>query len=98
MSEDFNDNKTIQVQSSETISGGSGAVGDVDYVRPTEIPEQDLKVNVNSENKLNLVCDSCNLKASYPHFRNFPKKTFGTSCQKISRMIIWNFMLKQILN
>ena len=42
MSEDFNDNKTIQVQSSETISGGSGAVGDVDYVRPTEIPEQDL--------------------------------------------------------
>ena len=43
MSEEFNDNKTIQAQSSETFSeGGSGAASDVDYVRPAEIPEQDL--------------------------------------------------------
>ena len=43
MSEDFNDNKTIQAQSSETISGGgSGIHPDIDYVRPAEIPEQDL--------------------------------------------------------
>ena len=45
MSEDFNDNKTIQAQSSETISGDGGGVGttpDMDYVRPAEIPDQDL--------------------------------------------------------
>ena len=43
MSEDFNDNKTIQAQSSETISGGgSGITPDMDYVRPAEIGEQDL--------------------------------------------------------
>jgi len=37
MSEDFNDNKTIQAQSSETISGGgAGAKPDTDYVRPAE--------------------------------------------------------------
>ena len=43
MSEDFNDNKTIQAQSSETISGGgSGTTPDMDYVRPAEIPDQDL--------------------------------------------------------
>ena len=34
MSEDFNDSKTIQAQSSETISGGAGAEAapDTDYV------------------------------------------------------------------
>ena len=38
MSEDINDNKTLQAQSSETISGGgSGVVPDMDYVRPAEI-------------------------------------------------------------
>ena len=44
MSDDFNDNKTIQAQSSEVISGGggSGISPDMDYVRPAEIPEQDL--------------------------------------------------------
>ena len=43
MSEDFKDNKTIQAQSSETISGGgSGVTPDMDYVRPAEIPDQDL--------------------------------------------------------
>ena len=32
MSEDFNDNKTIQAQSSEAISGGgSGPTSDIDY-------------------------------------------------------------------
>ena len=34
MSEDFNDNKTIQAQSSEAISGGGSGIGaDADYVR-----------------------------------------------------------------
>ena len=43
MSEDFNDNKTIQAQSSEAISGvGSGIASDADYVRPAEIADQDL--------------------------------------------------------
>ena len=36
MSEDYNDNRTIQAQSSETISGdgggGSGITPDMDYV------------------------------------------------------------------
>ena len=45
MSEDFNDNKTIQAQSSETISGGGSVLSpDIDYVRPAEIPEQDLSL------------------------------------------------------
>ncbi len=43
MSEEFNDKKTIQAQSSETISGGgSGTAPDMDYVRPAEVSEQDL--------------------------------------------------------
>ena len=43
MSEDFNDNKTIQAQSSETISGGgAGVTPDTDYVRPAEVADQDL--------------------------------------------------------
>ena len=43
MSEDFNDNKTIQAQSSEAISGGgSGIATDADYVRPAEVADQDL--------------------------------------------------------
>ena len=43
MAEDFNDSKTIQAQSSETISGGgTGSASDIDYVRPSEIPDQDL--------------------------------------------------------
>ena len=43
MSEDYNDNKTIQTQSSETMSGGgSGITPDMDYVRPAEVGEQDL--------------------------------------------------------
>ena len=43
MAEEFNDNKTIHVQSSETISGGGpGTAPDMDYVRPAEVPEQDL--------------------------------------------------------
>ena len=43
MSEDFNNNKTIQVQSSETISGGgTGSSPDLDYVRPAEVNDQDL--------------------------------------------------------
>ena len=44
MSKDYNDNKTIQTQSSETISGGgSGATpDDIDHVRPAEVSDQDL--------------------------------------------------------
>ena len=43
MSEEFNDNKTIHAQSSETISGGgSSSAPDIDYVRPAEVEEQDL--------------------------------------------------------
>ena len=43
MSEDFKDNKIIQAQSSETISGGtSGSSPDLDYVRPAEVTDQDL--------------------------------------------------------
>ena len=43
MSEDYNDNKTIQAQTSETISGGvAGATPDMDHVRPAEVPDQDL--------------------------------------------------------
>ena len=41
MSEDLNNNKTIQAQSSETISGGSAGVApDMDYVRPAELPDK----------------------------------------------------------
>ena len=41
MSEEFNDNKTVHAQSSETISGGgSGVAPDIDYVRPAERSEQ----------------------------------------------------------
>ena len=47
MSEDFNDNKTIRAQSSETISGGgSGINPDMDYVRPAEVGEQDLYLSL----------------------------------------------------
>jgi len=43
MSEDFKDSKTIQAQSSETISGGeTGVAPDIDYVRPAELADQDL--------------------------------------------------------
>ena len=43
MSEDFNDNKIIQAQSSEAISGGGSGIGaDADYVRPAEVADQDL--------------------------------------------------------
>ncbi len=43
MSENYNGNKIIQAQSSETVSGGgAGATPDMDYVRPAEVPEQDL--------------------------------------------------------
>ena len=42
MSEEY-ENKTIQAQSSETLTGSSGvSAPDMDYVRPAEIPEQDL--------------------------------------------------------
>ena len=45
MSEDFNDNKTIQAQSSEAISGGGSGIGaDADYVRPAEVTDQDLSL------------------------------------------------------
>ena len=41
MSDDFYEDKTpIEAQSSETTSGSSGT--DIDYVKPAEVPDQDL--------------------------------------------------------
>ena len=43
MSDEYNqNNKPIQAQSSETMSGSSGSTTDIDYVKPAEVPEQDL--------------------------------------------------------
>jgi len=44
MSDEYNQQNTpIEAQSSEIMSGSSGATSkDIDYVRPAEIPEQDL--------------------------------------------------------
>ena len=43
MSDEHDNNKTIyQAQSSETMGGSGSASPDMDYVRPAEIPEQDL--------------------------------------------------------
>ena len=43
MSDEYNQNNTpLETQSSETISGSSGSATDIDYVRPAELPEQDL--------------------------------------------------------
>ena len=44
MSDEYNQqNSTLEAQSSETMSGSSGnPTKDIDYVRPAEIPEQDL--------------------------------------------------------
>jgi hypothetical protein len=44
MSDEYNQKNTpIEAQSSETMTGSSsGSSSDIDYVRPAEIPEQDL--------------------------------------------------------
>ena len=44
MSEEYDNNKnSYQTQSSETLGGSSGVTpSDMDYVRPAELPEQDL--------------------------------------------------------
>ena len=43
MSEDYENKQGYQAQSSETLDGQSGvSAPDMDYVRPAEIPEQDL--------------------------------------------------------
>ena len=43
MSEDYYDSSTsYKAQSSETISSGSGSVSDIDYVKPKEVPDQEL--------------------------------------------------------
>ena len=43
MSDEHENKSSYQAQSSETISGGgSGISPDIDYVRPSELPEQDL--------------------------------------------------------
>ena len=45
MSDEYNENITpLEAQSSETISDSSGSVSDIDYVRPAELPEQDLSL------------------------------------------------------
>jgi hypothetical protein len=49
MSDEFNQNNTpIQAQSSETMTDSSGSTKDIDYVRPAELPEQDLLSNQKS--------------------------------------------------
>ena len=43
MSDEYNQNNIpIEAQSSETMSGSSSSKTDIDYVRPAELPEQDL--------------------------------------------------------
>ena len=44
MSDEYNQKNTpIEAQSSETMTGSSsGSSSDIDYVRPAELPEQDL--------------------------------------------------------
>ena len=43
MSDDFYENKTsIKARPSGTISDSSGSVSDIDYVKPAEVPDQDL--------------------------------------------------------
>ena len=43
MSDEYNQKNTpIKTQSSETTLGSSGSSKDIDYVRPAELPEQDL--------------------------------------------------------
>ena len=44
MSDEYENNKSgYQAQSSETITGSAGSASpDIDYVRPAELPEQDL--------------------------------------------------------
>ena len=43
MSDEIDNKQSIQAQSSETMNEYSGAAaGDIDYVRPAEIEEQDL--------------------------------------------------------
>jgi len=43
MSDEYNQKNTpIKAQSSEITSSSSGSSKDIDYVRPAELPEQDL--------------------------------------------------------
>ena len=43
MSDECDNNNSYQAQSSEVMDGSTGSVNpDIDYVRPAEIPEQDL--------------------------------------------------------
>ena len=43
MSDEYNNNKTTyQAQSSETMGGSGSTNPDIDYVRPAEIPDQEL--------------------------------------------------------
>ena len=42
MSDEYDNNKSYQAQSSETMGGSAPVSPDMDYVRPAEIPEQEL--------------------------------------------------------
>ena len=43
MSDEFDNNKSYQAQSSEVLDGSAGSINpDIDYVSPAENPEQDL--------------------------------------------------------
>ena len=43
MSDEYDNNKSYQAQSSEVMDGSTGSVNpDIDYVRPSEVGEQEL--------------------------------------------------------
>jgi len=42
MSDEYENKSGYQAQSSETLTGSAGSTPDIDYVRPAELPEQDL--------------------------------------------------------
>ena len=43
MSDEYDNNKSYEAQSSEVMDGSAGSINpDIDYVRPSEVPEQEL--------------------------------------------------------
>ena len=46
MSDELDNNKSYRAQSSEVMGGSSGVNPDIDYVRPAEIPDQELYLSL----------------------------------------------------
>ena len=47
MSDEYDNNKSYQAQSSEVMDGSTGSVNpDIDYVRPSEVGEQELYLSL----------------------------------------------------